>query len=94
MHFSKSSFNIERVIPLEPGLSRMQRWFWFLPNVSEEQREKTIEFSNEVMNEDMGICQSVQANMESGNYQQGILSPEREPGTVFFQDCVRRALGG
>jgi hypothetical protein len=72
----------------------MQRWFWFSPGVSDKQRNQVIQFSNQVMDEDMGICSNVQKNLEAGYYQVGMLSPQREPGTIFFQACVREQLAG
>lgn len=92
LHFSERSFNIEKVTPISPGKSRMQRWFWFDRSVNSGERNSTIEFSNEVMDEDMGICAEVQRNLEGGIYHTGFLSQEREPGTIFFQQCVRNSL--
>ena len=92
MHYSMNSFNIEKVTPVDARSSRMERWFWFRPEVDMASRAQTIEFSNQVMEEDMGICARVQRNLESGNYDTGYLSREREPGTVYFQSCVREAL--
>lgn len=92
LHFSESSFNIERVIPVNAVSAKMQRWFWFSPSMGESERNEAVEFSNQVMDEDMGICAAVQKNLEAGIYQTGVLSAEREPGTIFFQQCVRSAL--
>ena len=94
IHFSMSGFNIEKVIPMDSRSAEMQRWFWFSPGVSGKQRNQVIEFSNQVMDEDMGICSKVQKNLEAGYYQTGMLSPQREPGTIFFQACVREHLAG
>ena len=77
-----------------PSRTLLERWFWFMPGVSEQQQDETISFSNQVMEEDLGICARVQTNLEGGVYDTGILSPEREPGTIFFQQCVREALDG
>jgi hypothetical protein len=74
--------------------AEMQRWFWFSPGVSGQQRDQAIEISNQIMDEDMGICSKVQKNLEAGYYQIGMLSLQREPGTIFFQACVREHLAG
>ncbi len=92
IHFSMNDFNIERIIPVDEKSARMQRWFWFNPEIDSASRRETIEFSNQVMEEDMGICQLVQKNLQGGVYNTGVLSSEREPGTIFFQQCVRSAL--
>ena len=94
LHFSMRSFNIERIIPFGPRKTRMRRWFWFDPSVSSSEREETVRFSNEVMDQDVGICVSVQANLEGGQYETGYLSEDLEPGTIFFQTCLREALAG
>ena len=44
------------------------------------------------MDEDVGICEAVQRNLESGIYDTGRLSAVKEPGTVYFQELVRRAF--
>ncbi|WP_424946398.1 aromatic ring-hydroxylating oxygenase subunit alpha [Candidatus Spongiihabitans sp.] len=92
LHFSMNSFNIERVIPIDPQTTVMQRWFWFKPSIDKQQRKQAIEFSSQVMKEDIGICTRVQKNLEGGVYQTGLLSRQREPGTIFFQQCVKEAL--
>jgi len=94
IHFSLSGFNIERIIPVDENSARMQRWFWFKSDIDASSRNETIAFSNQVMDEDMGICRLVQKNLQGGIYDTGVLSPEREPGTIFFQQCVRNALAG
>ncbi|WP_423905859.1 aromatic ring-hydroxylating oxygenase subunit alpha [Candidatus Spongiihabitans sp.] len=92
LHFSMNSFNIERVIPIGPQTTVMQRWFWFKPSIDKPQRKQAIEFSSQVMKEDIGICTRVQKNLEGGVYQTGLLSMQQEPGAIFFQQCVKEAL--
>ncbi len=92
MHFGKNSFNIERIRSRDVNQSQTDRWFWFRPEVDDEQRAQTVRFSNQVMQEDIEICTRVQENLQAGYYEHGVLSTECEPGTVFFQSCVRRAL--
>ncbi len=92
MHFSRNSINIEVIRPQTPVSIEMHRWFWFLPEVTKRDRRETIAFSSRVMEEDIGICARVQKNLETGCHETGILSPQREPGTIFFQSCVRNAL--
>ena len=92
LHFSAYSFNIERVTPLSSRNTDLQRSFWYDHGVSQQQRQESIEFSNEVMAQDIGVCVGVQKNLEAGDYEFGLLSSEREPGTIFFQQCVKRDL--
>ncbi|MCY4314252.1 MAG: aromatic ring-hydroxylating dioxygenase subunit alpha [Gammaproteobacteria bacterium] len=92
MHLGEDSFNVERIRPLEVDQSRTDRWFWFRPEIDDRERTETVRFSNQVMQEDIEICTRVQENLQAGHYDRGVLSPEREPGTVFFQSWVRQAL--
>lgn len=94
LHFSERGFNLERVIPLGPGRVRLVRWFWLAPETAEDAAaaEALVAESTAVMREDLGICEAVQKNLEAGIYRSGVLSREREPGTVFFQRLIREAL--
>ncbi|MDH3690041.1 MAG: aromatic ring-hydroxylating dioxygenase subunit alpha [Gammaproteobacteria bacterium] len=94
LHFSEYGFNLERITPLGPTRSRMERWFWFPDDgsVDEQDKDEAMLFSNRVMDEDLAICLRVQNNLGAGIYQTGRLSCEREPGTVFFQRLVREAM--
>ena len=51
-----------------------------------------IESAEQVMGEDLEICEAVQKNLEAGLYHAGRLSPREEPGTIYFQQLVRAAL--
>ena len=94
LHFSERGFNLERVIPLDARRIRLVRWFWLAAAVADdaEAAEALVAESTAVMREDLGICEAVQRNLEAGIYRSGVLSREREPGTVFFQQLVREAL--
>lgn len=92
MHFGQNSFNIERITALEANRTQTERWFWFAPEASDKEREDTVAFSNRIMHEDIEICSRVQENLQAGHYVSGVLSETREPGTIFFQSCVRQAL--
>ena len=96
LHFSRESFNLERVLPLGPGRLRLVRWFWF-PHAAAADTEacrSALASSTAVMREDLAICEAVQRNLEAGVYRAGVISAEREPGTAFFQRLVREALDG
>ncbi len=88
LHFGADSLNIEQVIPEGPGTIRLVRWFWALgPGNPDAMAEST-----QVMREDLAICEAVQRNLQAGVYRTGRLSPQAEPGTIFFQRLVREAL--
>lgn len=94
LHFSETSVNLERITPLGPRRLRLDRWFWFAKDLGggEAEKARVMAESQAVMREDLAICEAVQRNLEAGIYQTGRLSAEREPGTLFFQSLVRRAL--
>ncbi len=96
LHFADYAFNAESVLPLAPATTRLRRWFFSHPDKTREHGidRATIQPNSEkVMDEDIGICEAVQRNLESGAYPGGRLSPRQEPGTVFFQKLVRADLG-
>ena len=53
--------------------------------------EKDLEFSDEVQEEDIAICQQVQKNLMSGSYTCGRLNPKREAGVHHFHELIRTA---
>lgn len=60
-----------------------------------EGRDQLIEqdqvFSDEVQNEDIMICESVQKGLNSGSYDKGRLCVKREMGLYHFQELIRSA---
>jgi choline monooxygenase len=55
-------------------------------------REETIQFSDEIQQEDIAICESVQKGLESGTYEKGRFSVQRENGVHHFHQLLARAL--
>lgn len=95
LHFSEYSFNAESVVPLAVDAIEVRRWFW----VDDERARrfnidpaKLIESADMVIDEDLGICEAVFNNLSAGVYQDGLVSEEDEPGTVWFQRTVAKAL--
>ncbi len=97
LHFADYAFNAEAVVPLDAGCSRLQRWFWSNPDKA---RDYGIDASvirpgsEQVIDEDIAICELVQRNLAAGIYPGGQLSTRQEPGTIYFQQLVRAALRG
>ncbi|MCW8879378.1 MAG: aromatic ring-hydroxylating dioxygenase subunit alpha [Kangiellaceae bacterium] len=50
------------------------------------------EFSDEVQEEDIMICEKVQLGLNSGSYEAGRLCIKRETGVLHYQNLVRLAL--
>jgi choline monooxygenase len=91
LHFGVRSINVEQVEAVAPGRIRIRSLYW-VPEGEAAYGDAYRADSDLVIGEDMGVCERVQANLEAGLYQGGKLSPEKEPGTVFFQRLVRDAL--
>ena len=68
--------------------------YWYSDVESGSARKMIAEdlrFSDEVQQEDIGICARVQQGLASGSYHAGRLSPKRESGVHHFQELVRKA---
>ena len=97
LHFAEYAFNAESVFPLDANSIRLQRWFWSHAEKAARHGVDTASIrpnSEQVIDEDIGICESVQVNLASGAYPGGLLSARQEPGTIYFQQLARRALAG
>lgn len=95
-HFADYAFNAESVIPLSANSIELHRWFWSDPDKASQHGidcNSIRPASEQVIDEDIGICELVQRNLASGIYPGGKLSARQEPGTIYFQQLVRDALG-
>jgi choline monooxygenase len=88
---SARSFKAERIEAVGPGRLRSDNWSWF-GDLSKDERGAAFEWAQEIVHEDLGICETVQRNLEVGIYKTGILSPAREGNTMLFQNLVREAV--
>jgi len=97
LHYSEYAFNAETVLPLAPSRIELRRWFWSNAAACREHGVEPASIrpnSEQVIDEDIAICEAVQRNLQSGAYPGGRLSARQEPGTLYFQQLVRAALGG
>ena len=88
---SNNAFKIERVEATSINSTRSTNWGWYR-NLSEEEIRDSFEWSETVVREDLGICESVQRNLDAGIYTRGPLSPEQETNVALFQSLVRKAV--
>jgi choline monooxygenase len=58
----------------------------------QETVRQTIEFSDEIQREDVGICEAVQKGLESRTYDTGRFSVRRESGVHHFHRLYAQAL--
>lgn len=89
-----AGFNICRILPLAPQRMRLTFDFYFDPaaGLSEEEKDRAAQTTCDVVAEDFPMCEAVQANLESGVYKTGPLSPRHELGLALFHDLVRKAV--
>lgn len=68
-------------------------YFYSAPD-SEQTKElikQDLDFSDEIQQEDIDICEQVQKGLQSGTYSSGFLCQKREQGVWHFQELVRAA---
>ena len=84
-----------RILPLGPGRCRIVFDYYYAQDAAAQARmEADRSFSDEVQNEDIGICEAVQRGLASGAYTPGRLNPKRESGVWHFQNLLRAAYAG
>jgi len=77
------SLNI--VLPVEPERS-LAIFEWYLPEKDHTApaAKASVEFSDQIQIEDVGICEAVQRNLRSRSYSQGRFSVKQEKGVHAF----------
>jgi choline monooxygenase len=83
---------VNRVLPLETARCRVEFDYYYAPDPEARGRmTRDRAFSDEIQQEDIGICQSVQRGLASGRYEAGRLNPRRESGLWHFHNLLRQA---
>jgi choline monooxygenase len=78
------------IVPLGPDRTlTIFEWFSYGEQVAQE----TIDFSDEIQQEDIQICESVQKGLKSRSYHQGRFSVKRENGVHHFHGLLAEFLG-
>ena len=74
------------VLPLEPERS-LAIFEWYLPEKDHRApaAKASVEFSDQIQVEDVGICEAVQKNLRSRSYTRGRFSMKQEKGVHAFQ---------
>ncbi len=85
------SLNI--VLPLEPERS-LAIFEWYLPQKDHGARaaKASVEFSDQIQVEDVGICEAVQRNLRSRSYSRGRFSVKQEKGVHAFHRMYGDAM--
>jgi choline monooxygenase len=85
------AFKAERFEATGPRSLRSRNWSWFR-GLSESERRASVDWSRQIVEEDIAICEAVQSNLEVGLYRHGRLSPAQESHVASFQRLVRESL--
>lgn len=85
--------NIERIIPVDAGRTRVSYDFFFRDVDARAANDEVVRIACTILDEDRVICERVQHNLAAGVYDTGVLSPRHENGVAAFQQWVRESLG-
>jgi choline monooxygenase len=85
-------FKADRIEPVTAGRMRYSNWSWYR-DLSGTEIDDSQAWSKQIAEEDIGVCESVQRNMEAGVYTTGVLSPLQEGHIAAIQRLVRDAVG-
>jgi len=87
------SLNI--VLPVAPERS-LAIFEWYLPNENHDQpaAKASVEFSDQIQIEDVGICETVQKNLRSRSYSRGRFSVTQEKGVHAFHRMYAEWMKG
>ena len=81
-------------VPLETGRTLAIYDYCFVESVTEREERDFVRFIDQVQDEDVVLCESVQRGLRSGYFDQGKLMLSREKGLRHFQRLVYDALTG
>ncbi|HEX8161414.1 MAG TPA: SRPBCC family protein [Pyrinomonadaceae bacterium] len=95
------NYSTNLIVPLSPERTLTVFEWYFDEPASAKSREalkRTVEFSDEIQIEDIGICEAVQRGLRSRTYARGRYSVKRENGVHHFHgllaEFLARASGG
>ena len=81
-----------RILPLGPGRCRVEFDYYYAQDDKALARiARDQEFSDEIQQEDIMICEAVQKGLASGSYEAGRLCPKRESAVWHFHNQLRAA---
>lgn len=92
--FGKQGALVARqLVPDGVGRTRVTLDYWFDRDVDAAAEEAYVDWFERVVGEDIPLCASVQAGLESGLLERGLLHPSEESGPLWFERQIAEALG-
>jgi choline monooxygenase len=79
-------------VPVDEHHTKAIYEYCFVDAVSAEQEQQFVRFIDQVQQEDIVLCESVQRGLRSGFFERGRLMLHREKGLRHFQQLVHRFL--
>ncbi len=96
LNIYQGQMQTNQVVPLGPDRCEVVfEWYATEPPAdpaTEAQWTRLVEFSDEIQDEDIAICERVQQNLESRWYDRGRYSPARETGVHHFHGLLHEFL--
>jgi choline monooxygenase len=66
--------------------------YFFRDLRAEARNKEVVRLGCDILDEDRVICEAVQANLETGVYDSGVLSPRHENGVAAFHQWVEESM--
>ncbi|MHB1571381.1 MAG: aromatic ring-hydroxylating oxygenase subunit alpha [Solirubrobacteraceae bacterium] len=82
------------ITPQGPHSTSVRFDYYFTPSTPAAERAETVEYFEQIVREDIPVCESVQRGLRSGAYERGPLNPDSEQSVIRFQRRVTAALRG
>ncbi|RHZ64500.1 hypothetical protein CDV55_105088 [Aspergillus turcosus] len=92
MTVSPHFFYMMRCVPTSPTTCSMEYEVYRHIDASDEEFEYIDSFFKRVLDEDKGLCNAAQKNLNAGVFVNGQLHPDLESAPLFFQNTVRTLL--
>jgi choline monooxygenase len=95
LNFYPDNLQINIILPLDHEHTlTIFEWYFEQPGSGAgwESMQQSIAFSDQIQQEDMAICETVQRGLQSRFYQQGRFSVKRENGVHHFQSLIYEFL--
>jgi choline monooxygenase len=85
--------SLNMVLPLEPERT-LAVFEWYLPEEEHTSpaAKASVDFSDQIQTEDVGICEAVQKNLRSRSYSRGRFSVKQEKGVHAFHRMYAAAM--
>ena len=89
LEYYKDGFGVELIFPVNKNETLVKYLFFFQIGIMQEQIDRTIKISEDLIHEDIAACEHIQKTLGSGVFTTGFLSPVHEDGLSGFHEKYR-----